>query len=260
MDGWETPADVVGPPACPIPAADLPVPLECEVFGRAPLRVLPDSVDTPFCNALMKERNMAEPAAKGIIVGGVVVNLNRFRNAGLISAEELEARLSAEAQQLLDTKIDPATWYPIGAYRELLDIVWEIDGKKSPDYMREKGLRWARKIYDSGMYQQLEYSDNAPKVTSGDQAVRQGRLIGSLIGTFWNFVQATVDLDDDGALRLTLRNSAEFPDANRYTTEGFLNHIIERASGKGSCSSERATVDEIVFLLPLAVKRSESSD
>ena len=202
---------------------------------------------------------MAEPSAKGILVGGVVVNLNRFREAGRISGDELEARLSPAAQQLLDTKIDTATWYPIGSYREILDIVWEIDGQKRPDYMREKGLRWAKKIYDSGMYQQLQYSDQAPRIRSGGQAVQQGRLIGSLIATFWNFVEPIVDLDDSGALRLTLRNSAEFPDANRYTTEGFLNHIIERGSGKGVCSSERLTVDEIVFLLPLALKSSDAS-
>ena len=127
---------------------------------------------------------MAEPSVKGILVGGVVVNLNRFREAGRISADEIEARLGPAAQELLDTKIDAAAWYPIGSYREILDMVWEIDGRKRPDYMREKGIRWAKKIYDTGMYQQLEYADNAPRIRSGEQAVKQGRLIGSLIGTF----------------------------------------------------------------------------
>ena len=44
------------------------------------------------------------------------------------------------------------------------------------------------------------------------------------------------------------------PEANRYTTEGFLNHMVERGGGSHQATSERPTPERIVFRLPLRLR------
>ena len=203
---------------------------------------------------------MAEPSVKGLLVGGVVANLRRLEESGAVSEDALEARLGARAVELLREKIDPATWYPIDTYRELVDLLWELEGQRKPDYLREKGRAWARKLYGAQRYQQLEYADSHTRaIQSGDEAVRQGRLIASLIQSFWNFVEPRVDLDPERphTLRLTLEGplASLFPEANRFTTEGFLNHMVERSGGKHRATSERPSPERIVFRLPLRLAK-----
>ena len=200
---------------------------------------------------------MHEPSVKGTLLGGVAVNVKRLQGRGRISEETLQTRLAATALALLAEKVDPGRWYPLAAYRELVDLLWEVEGNSDPDYMREKGRAWAARLYQSRRYQQLEYSDaRAGEIDSTQEAVRQGRLIASLIQSFWSFVEPRVDLDPDrpNTLRLVLECSADFPEANRYTTEGFLNHMVERSGGKQRASSERPSPHRLVFRLPLRLR------
>ncbi len=203
---------------------------------------------------------MIRASVKGLLLGGVVVNIRRLLEDERISQDDLYARMGPDAIRVFEEKIEPIRWYPIEAYRDLVDLMWEVAGDRDPDFMREKGRRWAAKVYDKGSYQQLEYADAAPRLESGEQAVRQGRLIGSLIGAFWSFIEPEVDLDPDSEamLRMTFRNAAEFPEANRYTIEGFLNHMVERGKGNHVSSSERPTPDLVVFRLPLGLNPNES--
>jgi hypothetical protein len=205
-------------------------------------------------------RAVTDPSVKGLLVGGVVANLRRLTERGAVSEDALEARLGPRALELLQAKVDPAVWYPIEAYRELVDLLWELEGRREPDYMREKGRAWARKMYEAQRYQQLEYADSRTRsIQSGEEAVRQGRLIASLIQTFWNFVEPKVELAPDrpDTLRFTLEGplASLFPEANRYTTEGFLNHMVERGGGTHRATSERPTPERIVFHLPLRLGR-----
>jgi hypothetical protein len=201
---------------------------------------------------------VTQASVKGLLLGGVVVNVRRLCERGSLTDADLEARLTRPAIALLGEKIDPALWYPLDAYRELVDLLWQVEGGKNPDYMREKGRAWAKKLYDAHRYQQLEYSaEHASKVDSDAEAVRQGRLIASLVQTFWNFVETRVDLDPDRphTLRMTIDGTAPLPDANRYTTEGFLNHMVERGGGTARASSERPRPNRVVFRLPLRTSR-----
>jgi hypothetical protein len=206
--------------------------------------------------------NVIRASVKGLLLGGIVAQVRRMLESERLGEEDMLARIGPEASAVLDQKVQPIRWYPIEAYRDLVDLVWEIEGDRNPEFMREKGRAWAEKAYRKG-YQQLEYADSAPQLQTGAEAVRQGRLIASLIGAFWSFVEPEVDLDPDpdraDTLRMTFRNAGSFPEANRYTVEGFLNHMVERGGGRTHSSSERPEVDVVVFRLPLELTPSEGA-
>jgi hypothetical protein len=54
-----------------------------------------------------------EPSVKGSLDVGVAVTARRHRDAGRVSAEQISARLSGAAVELLDQKIEIGRWYPI---------------------------------------------------------------------------------------------------------------------------------------------------
>jgi hypothetical protein len=55
----------------------------------------------------------SEPSIKGSALSSVVEDVRALRDSGRISADRLEASLEAADLALLETKIQPALWYPI---------------------------------------------------------------------------------------------------------------------------------------------------
>src|SRR5262245_13097779 len=106
------------------------------------------------------------PSVKGNLMLGSVVAARRHRDQGRISAEALEARLSAQALTLVDQKIHISSWYPIQIFTELIELNWEIGGRRDPEFMRREGERSADRLFVSGIYQQLHYAENSSRVES----------------------------------------------------------------------------------------------
>jgi hypothetical protein len=96
-----------------------------------------------------------EPSVKGSLMLGAVVSVRRHRKQGRISAEQLTARLSGPALELIDQKIDIGRWYPVKHFTELLELDWEVGASRDPGYMRSQGEQAANRLFDSGIYQQL---------------------------------------------------------------------------------------------------------
>ena len=197
-----------------------------------------------------------QPSAKGTLVLGAVVAARRHREKGRISEQQLEVRLSASALELLDQKIAIAAWYPIDAFCELMDLNWDLGGKRAPDFMRREGERSADRLFDTGIYPQLRFADQAVKVQSRDDLVRQSRLITSITGSLYNFLQIEVRVDDgaEGRLQIVYGNAARFNEALRYSTEGFMNQINKRQKSLRRWTSERPAPDRIVFEMSLPVR------
>ena len=82
-----------------------------------------------------------QPCVKGNLMLGSVVAARRHRDHGRISVEALEARLSPEAIELIDQKIHIASWYPIQVFTELIDLNWDLGGRRDPEFMRKEGER-----------------------------------------------------------------------------------------------------------------------
>ncbi|HEX5068456.1 MAG TPA: hypothetical protein VFY49_20205 [Myxococcota bacterium] len=195
----------------------------------------------------------SRPSAKGTLVLGAVVAVRRHREKGRITEHELEVRLRAETLALLEQKLVIAAWYPIECFCELMDVNWEIAGKRDPDFMRREGERSADRLFETGIYPQLRFVDETARAERRDELVRQSRLITSITGSLYNFLQIEVRLDPNasGNLEIVYGNAAPFSEALRFSTEGFMNQINKRQKSQRRWTSERPAPDRIVFRMPL---------
>jgi hypothetical protein len=166
----------------------------------------------------------AEQSAKGSVVLGAVVTMRRHRREGRITSEQLTARLSQGALEMLEEKIEIGRWYPIQLLCELVDLDWEVGGRRDPDYLRKQGEQAAEMLFQKGIYEQLDYAKRAEPARAGDDLVRRAKLITSITGALYNFLTFDVRLDDHGEeLQIHYGNAAAFSEALRYMSEGFMN-------------------------------------
>ena len=194
--------------------------------------------------------SQAEYSVKGSIMLGVVVMVRRHRKEGRITPQQLTARLSGGALEMLSVKVDIARWYPIQIFCELLELDWELGGRGNPDYLRKEGEQAAERLFESGIYQQLSYADRVERVRARDALIRQSKLITTITGTLYNFLEFEVRLDEKGEeLQIHYGNAAPFSEALRYTTEGFMNQINKRQKSSAQWASKRVRPDLVVFTL-----------
>jgi hypothetical protein len=184
---------------------------------------------------------------------GAVVSVRRLRDKGRIRPETLELRLGSTAIELLDQKINIAGWYPIQAFCELLNLHWEVAGRGDPQFMRDQGAISSDRLFDSGIYQQLQFAEQAERVQSRQALVRQARLITSITGSLYNFLEISVQVDDarPDELQICYGNAALFDEALRYSTEGFMNRINHRQKSARLWTSERPVPDRVIFRMAL---------
>jgi hypothetical protein len=191
-----------------------------------------------------------EQSVKGSLMLGVVVMVRRHRKQGLIGAGQLAARLSQGALRMLEEKVDIGRWYPVQVFCELLDLDWEVGGHRDPNYMREEGEKAAERLFQSGIYQQLNYAERVERVKAREALIRQSRLITTITGTLYSFLEFKVRLDGNN-LEVHYGNASAFSEALRFTTEGFMNQINKRQRSSAQWSSKRVRPDLVVFSLPL---------
>jgi len=201
---------------------------------------------------------MPSEGVKGSLVLGATVAVRRMRERGRVSGEKLEARLSASALELVDQKIEMARWYPIGAFCELIEVAWDVEGRRQPSYLERQGAASADRLFDSNRYQQLEFAERSGKVETQQQLIRQARLIATVTGTFYDFLEVDVNLDSDG-LCIVYGNARAFGDPLIHTTVGFMNQVNVRQGSKRRWSGSRTRPDEVRFrmLLPKRLTQPE---
>lgn len=162
-------------------------------------------------------------------------------------------RLGAAALELIDQKIDISRWYPIAAFCELMDMDWELGGRRDPEYMRAKGHETCARFFEGGLYQQLDYARRADRrrlKRGPGSLLRQTRLITSVTDSLYNFLDVEIRIADD-RLEIVYANAMHFTEALRYTTEGFMNEINRQRGSPRRWTSERTAPDCVVFTLAI---------
>jgi len=181
-------------------------------------------------------------AVKGTAIESVVEDLNRLLESGRISRDDLAARLEAGDLDVLDQKIVPALWYPIGTYGRFVEILFERDGGRRTEYLVERGRRAAERIKATGLYAQL----SVDRAGWGD---RIGKILVSLgpamfKDSAWSFeVLASSPL----RWRIEMRVPNSFPDLCRHSTQGFIDYLTKIHSDSTIVTSERSSPTLIVF-------------
>jgi len=94
-------------------------------------------------------------AIKGSVFLGIVQAVLRLRDAGRVDAKELERRLGAAGLTYLGTEVALSGWYPIQVYARMRELLRDIAGGGDDAYTAKSAAESARRLIDSGLYQQL---------------------------------------------------------------------------------------------------------
>lgn len=194
------------------------------------------------------------PSIKGSAISSVIEDVCRLRDAGEITPERLESSLERADLALLDAKVQAALWYPIDSYRRLSELLRDVEGRNHPRYVVERGRCAAERIWNAGLYVQLQHGEEkaaAARREGGFLSERDSRLITSLSGAIFNFT--TWRYRADGAHALIEVTEAEaLPDVSVEAASGFLEYVVSRLRGsETNVVAQRPTPDRVEFRFEL---------
>lgn len=193
---------------------------------------------------------MAPPSIKGTVMDKVVEDLRRLREAGLVSRDDLEAALSAEALALLEEKVVASTWYPVEIYQGMVDVLWRVEGHRSADYMRRRGEESAERLVAAGVYRQLtRLQDGSLHAGTFEEFMSTVRLVASLHAAIINFGRVEVARDPQHPKRVLMEvhDAAAYPESLRLATEGFMTRAGREVGRRFAWRSQRISRDHVRF-------------
>ena len=172
----------------------------------------------------------SEPCIKGSALSSVVEDVRALCDSGRISAERLEAALEAADVALLESKIQPALWYPIQSYARLTKLLLDVAGRGDPQYIADRGARAAQRLWESGLYVQLQHGEEkAAKArrTGGAFTERDARMITTLSGAIFNFTRWTYRAGEVDSV-IEVSEAADWPEVSMWAARGFLQYVVSR--------------------------------
>jgi hypothetical protein len=183
---------------------------------------------------------MVEPSIKGSIFKGAIEDFARLREEGRISEEEADARLASEDLAFLEGEIQPAAWYPIESYARLIQLLGDVEGEGKDAYFVERGRASARRLLDTGLYQQLTFLSRWERTVSRDGSrhavviadyTRNLRMVVSLASCIYNVGRWAVESDPEhpGRVLIEVREASAYSEPMRLAIEGFLNECARSA-------------------------------
>jgi hypothetical protein len=211
-------------------------------------------------------RAMAVPSVKGSIFKGVIDDLARVRETGLLSEEQIEAGLVTEDLAFLETEVNPASWYPMESYARITQLLGRIEGAGKDSYFVERGRASARRLIEAGLYQQLAFLPRWNDTTgrgAGDESAliadhaSKLRMVISMASSIYNVGKWVVEPDPEhpGRLLIAVREASAYSEPMRLAIEGFLNECA-RAARKDLVrlyTSERPAPDLILLRMTLDI-------
>jgi hypothetical protein len=171
---------------------------------------------------------------KGSAMEAVVADVNRLVEAGRLSREELEVRLAAADLKILDSKIFPASWYPLETYGRLSELLMEAEGHGDPEALQATGI-----------YSQL----SANRKQWGDRIVAIMASIGPAMFKDSEWSSELENSDDALRFRIRVKVPPGFPEAGRFAAQGFIAfRVHQNGSDRGiRVTSRRVSSTEIEF-------------
>src|SRR5262245_61122908 len=196
-----------------------------------------------------------QPSVKGTVFANVVEDVKKLMANGAVKKVELARWLREEDIQLLGQNIGAATWYDIRSYTRMNELLRDVEGKGSNDYLRERGRETARRLVAAGFYAQMEFLSRTDVVrTTGDRARfeafgRDLRKLTTLSASILNFSRWTPkpDPDHEGRYRIDVSEARDFPEVLAWRSDGFVNEMAAQHGGADLWGWARVSPDLIIF-------------
>jgi hypothetical protein len=197
----------------------------------------------------------AIPSIKGVIFVRAAEDLLKLLGENRTSWRELERRLPASDVAALRQPPNPGGWYDVQTYGRLLELLREIEGGGSLEYLRERGSRSASALIQAGIYPQMEYLSRTQAAQQGDAEARfqafgrDLRLLTSLHSSILNFSKQTpvVDPEHPRRYRLDITEADPMPESLCWTTDGFINRMASQHGVGDLWRWSRTRPDLVVF-------------
>jgi hypothetical protein len=193
------------------------------------------------------------PCVKGTVFGGAVEQVKKLLADGTLSREEAGRWLRPEDLELLDTPVLISAWYDVRAFTRLNELLRDVEGGGSDEFMRELGRESARRLLEAGLYSQLEYlqATRLARATSPRERYeafgRDLKRLSTISGSIYNFGRWEVEPDPDHAHRyaVVVTGAAALSDVLCWRIEGFVNQMAATHGNPDLWSWRRAAPDVV---------------
>lgn len=193
------------------------------------------------------------PSIKGSVFATVVEDVKRTLAE---SPSEIDPGrwLQHEDVALLDQKVVVARWYDIRSYTRMNELLRDLAGDGSNEYLRDRGRHTARRLLEGGLYAQLEYVQNAEVASAAPEARcaafgRDLRLLTTLSASLLNFSRWAYRPDPDHERRYLIEvlDARAFPEVLCWRSDGFVNEMATQHGDADIWAWQRPHRDRIVF-------------
>ena len=195
------------------------------------------------------------PSINGSVLSGVVEGVSKLVARGAVAPRELVRWLQSGDLELLDKTILPSDWYDIRIYTRMNELLRDVEGGGSSEYLRELGKGTARRLLEAGLYAQLKYLHRTEVEREVDPQTRfeafgrDLRLLTSISGGILSFSrwESKADPERAGCYRIDVTQARDFPEVLAWRSDGFVNEMATQHGDPDLWCWERPSTDLIVF-------------
>ena len=195
------------------------------------------------------------PSIKGSIFSVVVEDTKKLLASGRVSQREARLWLQPEDLALLEQPIAISAWYDIRSYTRMSELMREVEGNGSNEFLRQLGRLTARRLIAGGIYAQMEYLSRVEVLRTQDAAARGAafgrdlRILNTMSASILNFSRWTHSPDPEFSRRWTIEitEARDFPEVLAWRSDGFVNEMAARHSGEDLWTWSRIAPDHIRF-------------
>jgi hypothetical protein len=195
------------------------------------------------------------PSIKGTVFSVVVEDTKKLLASGRASQRDAGRWLQPEDWALLDQPISISAWYDIRSYTRMSELLREVEGNGSNEYLRQLGRQTARRLIEAGLYAQMEYLSRVEVMRTQDGPARAAafgrdlRILNTMSASILNFSRWThrPDPDRPGRWWIEITEAHDFPEVLAWRSDGFVNEMAARHSGDDLWTWSRIAPDQIRF-------------
>jgi hypothetical protein len=195
------------------------------------------------------------PSVKGSVFGGAVEEFRKLLAGGELAREDASRWLHTADLALIEAPIAIAAWYEVGAFVRLNELLRDVVGGGSNEYLRERGRDSARRLLEGGLYSQLEYLKRTEVAGATDSRARHEafgrdiRRLTTISGSIYNFATWTPAQHPVHVLRyvVELTDAAPLADPLCWRAEGFMNYMAAQHGDADLWSWRRVARDVVRF-------------